>query len=95
MSQSDNMPPKRAVALRYNEGENAPVIVASGMGYLAEKIVEAAAENGVCIFEDTSTATILSRLELGQQIPENLYQAIADIYVYLLRFNPNEAKEKK
>ena len=67
-----------------------PVVVASGMGYLAEKIVEVAADNGVPVYEDNSLATMLSQLELGQEIPPSLYQAIVDIYVYFLEFDPND-----
>ncbi len=81
-------PPQKAVALSYGAGDAAPVIVASGMGYLAEKIVETAAEHNVPIYEDNSLATILTQLQLGQEIPENLYQAIVEIYVYFLRFDP-------
>ena len=80
---------KKAVALQYGEGDMAPVIVASGMGYLAEKIVETAADHGVPIYEDNSLATVLTQLELGQEIPENLYQAIVEIYVYFLQFEPD------
>ena len=62
-----DLPAGRAVALRY--GDNAaPVVVASGMGYLAEKIVEVAADNGVPVYEDNSLATMLSQLELGQEL---------------------------
>lgn len=89
MSESDRRTPSgRAVALQYGESNSAPVIVASGMGYLAEKIVEVAADNGVPIYEDNSLATMLSQLELGQEIPPALYQAIVDIYVYFLEFDP-------
>ena len=77
----------RAVALRY-EGEGAPVVVASGMGFLAEKIVEVASESGVPVYEDTSLATMLSQLSLGQEIPDSLYRAIVEIYVYFLNFDP-------
>lgn len=80
-------PAGRAVALQYGNGA-APVVVASGMGYLAEKIVEVAADNGVPVYEDNSLATMLSQLELGQEIPPSLYQAIVDIYVYFLEFDP-------
>ncbi len=80
----------KAVALHYGEGDAAPVVVASGMGCLAEKIVEVAADNGVPIYEDNSLATILTQLRLGQEIPENLYQAIVEIYVYFLRFDPDK-----
>ena len=83
-----------AVALQYGAGDSAPVVVASGMGYMAEKIVETAADAGVPIYEDNSLATALAQLKLGQEIPEELYQAIVEIYLYFLKFDPNE-KEKK
>lgn len=83
-------PSKKAVALQYGANDAAPVIVASGMGYLAEKIVEVAADNGVPIYEDTSLATVLTQLQLGQEIPEELYKAIVEIYVYFLHFNPKD-----
>lgn len=88
-------PSKKAVALQYEPGNNAPVIVASGMGYMAEKIVEVAADSGVPIYEDNSLATILTQLKLGQEIPEELYKAIVEIYVYFLHFDPNGTKEEK
>ena len=78
----------RAVALSYDGGSGAPVVVASGMGYLAEKIVEVASENGVPVYEDNSLATMLSQLSLGQEIPDSLYRAIVEIYVYFLNFDP-------
>lgn len=60
---------KKAVALRYDVDKNiAPVIVASGMGHVAEKIIEIAGENKVPIYEDTSLTTILTQLELGSEI---------------------------
>ena len=86
-------PSKKAVALQYEAGNSAPVIVASGMGYMAEKIVEVAADSGVPIYEDNSLATILTQLKLGQEIPEELYKAIVEIYVYFLHFDPNSVQE--
>ena len=80
----------RAVALRYDDSASAPVVVATGSGYLAERIVEVAADNGVPVYEDNSLATVLSQLELGQQIPDSLFQAIVEIYVYFLNFDPND-----
>ena len=84
---------KTAVALQYGAGDAAPVVVASGMGYLAEKIVEAATDNGVPVYEDNSLATVLSQLQLGQEIPEELYKAIVEIYVYFLRFDPAQKEQ--
>ena len=92
MSQYDDIRNKKAVALRYDENRDiAPVIVASGLGYMAEKIVEVANENGVPVYEDNSLATVLTQLDLGTAIPEELYQAIVDIYTYFL---VNEVKKE-
>lgn len=93
MSAYDTVKGKKAVALKYSEDDISPVIVASGLGYMAEKIVEVATENDVPIFEDNSLATVLSQLELGREIPENLYQAVVDIYVFFLKFGLNKDKE--
>ena len=80
---------KRAVALKYNSSKNAaPVVVASGSGYVASKVVEIAEKNGVPIYKDDSLATMLSQLELGSEIPEELFKTIVDIYVYFLNYNP-------
>ena len=88
-------PTGRAVALSYDGGTGAPVVVASGMGYMAEKIVEVAAENGVPVYEDNSLATMLSQLSLGQEIPDSLYRAIVEIYVYFLKFDPNDPEKAR
>jgi flagellar biosynthesis protein len=93
-SNTSGDPARRAVALQYAGTDVAPVIVASGMGYLAEKIVEVAADSGVPIYEDNSLATMLSQLKLGQEIPESLYQAIVDIYVYFLEFDPTDPEKQ-
>ena len=80
---------KTAVALKYDEFNNvAPIVVASGIGYMAEKMVELASEHNVPVFEDSSLSTILSQLDLGAEIPEELYQVVIDIYVYFLQYLP-------
>ncbi len=83
----------RAVALQYAGNTKAPVIIASGMGHVAEKMIEVASEHGVPVYEDNSLATILSQMELGREIPEELYQAIVDIYIYFLNFDPNDPEK--
>lgn len=88
-------PVNKAVALRYGAEDAAPVVVASGMGYMAEKIVETASAHGVPIYEDNSLSTLLTQLQLGQEIPENLYQAIVEIYIYFLHFDPTEKENAK
>lgn len=93
MSQFNDLLNKKAVALKYDEDQAAaPVVVASGMGHLAEKIVEIANENGVPVYEDNSLATVLSQLNLGMEIPPELYKAVVDIYAYFLHFVPDKAK---
>lgn len=84
---------KRAVALQYGVGNGAPVIVASGMGHLAEKIVEVATDNGVPVYEDNSLATVLSQMELGKEIPPELYEAVVEIYLYFLNFDPEDPEK--
>ena len=90
MSKSSEQSPRRAVALQYGPGQSAPVIVASGMGNMAEKIVEGATDSGVPVYEDNSLATVLSQMELGREIPKELYEAIVEIYVYFLNFDPDD-----
>jgi len=93
MSASEAGTKKTAVALKYDESNNmAPIVVASGVGYLAEKIIEVATENNVPVFEDSSLSTILSQLDLGVEIPEELYRAVVDIYVYFLNYLPKNKK---
>ncbi|MCI8465836.1 MAG: type III secretion protein [Lachnospiraceae bacterium] len=93
MSEFDDLMKKKAVALKYDPQKNgAPVVVASGMGYLAERITEAAMDAGVPVYEDDSLATILTQLKLGASIPVELYQAIVDIYIYFLGYVPEETE---
>lgn len=91
MSQFDN---KKAAALKYEGTNRAPVIVASGSGYVAEKIVEVAQENKVPIYQDNSLITLLSQLQVGSEIPQELYQAIVDIYVYFLNYKSADEVEE-
>lgn len=91
--ENSGAPAQRAAALRYRAGDGAPVIVASGMGHLAEKIVEVASDNGVPVYEDTSLATVLSQMQLGREIPEELYQAVVEIYLYFLEFDPSDPEK--
>jgi flagellar biosynthesis protein len=97
MSEYKDILRKKAVALRYDINDVAPIIVASGMGHMAEKIVEIAVENDVPVYEDNSLATILTQLELGAEIPQELYKAIVEIYVFFLKYsqgNTQKAQEQ-
>ncbi len=80
----------KAVALRYNkEKDSAPRIVAKGGGLLAEKIIATAREHGITIYEDKELIELLSRIELYQVIPIELYQIIAEVLAFVYRVNKN------
>lgn len=84
---------QKAVAIHYDKNtDNAPKIVAKGKGILAEKIIELAKKNDIPIHEDADLIEILSKLDLGQEIPPELYKLIAEILVYIYKSN-NKAKK--
>jgi flagellar biosynthesis protein len=70
--------PPRAAALRYRTGETAPALVASGRGYVAEAILKAAEDAGIPVREDAVLVEALAHLELGDRVPPELYQAVAE-----------------
>jgi flagellar biosynthesis protein len=72
---------KRVTALRY-EGAGAPKVVASGRGHVADRILAAAQEAGVPVREDPQLAAALSALALGQDVPEELWLAVAEVLAW-------------
>ncbi len=75
--------PKQAIALSYDPEEDAPKVIASGKGQLAEKIIEKAKEHDVPVHRDDKLADTLSRLEIGDMIPPELYEVVAEILVFV------------
>jgi len=73
-----------AVALHYDK-KGAPRVVAKGKGTLGEKIVEIAKENGVPIEENEVLAGALSNVELGEEIPAELYKGVAEVLIFVMR----------
>ena len=86
---SDNSKSKSAVGLKYQQDTPgaAPTIVAKGFGDLAEDIVALARQNGVLVHEDPYLSDFLATLDLGQEIPEQLYHVIAELisFSYVLQ----------
>ncbi|MBO2942762.1 EscU/YscU/HrcU family type III secretion system export apparatus switch protein [Paenibacillus sp. F411] len=77
---------KKAVALKYSPGDSeAPVVTAKGQGKLADTILERAREHGVPVQEDAALVEVLSKLDLDQQIPPELYQLVAEVLTYVYR----------
>ena len=84
MNDSHNKP-TTAVALHY-DGKEAPQITAKGTGELAEKIIALAKEHGIPLHEDAALISLLSKLDLGDEIPQPLYTAVAEViaFAYIL-----------
>ena len=78
---------KKAAALSYEQGEEAPKIIALGKGETALKIIETAKENDLPIFENSGLVETLLQLEIGRQIPPELYNVVAEILVYVSRID--------
>ncbi len=77
---------KKAVALRYDDKKNnAPEVIAKGRGILAEKIIKTAEKYGIEIREDRELVQILSQLDINQEIPPELYKAVAEILIFIYR----------
>jgi len=75
-----------AIALEYDE-ENAPIVNAKGTGELAKRIIEIAKENNIYLQEDNALIEILAELDLGEEIPEELYRAVAEViaFAYIIK----------
>ena len=83
-NKQDEKKVKTAIALEYNPDEDAPKVVASGKGALAERILEQAKQAEVPIHQDDKLAKTLSKLEIGEMIPPELYEVVAEILVFVM-----------
>jgi flagellar biosynthesis protein len=79
---------KGAVALRYEPQKSAsPRVTAHGEGLMAERLIEEAKRHGIPIRENPDLVQILLQLDLGQEIPPSLYQAVAETLIFVYRLN--------
>ena len=84
----DQRNPQQAVALRYQAKKDpAPKMVGKGSGYLAEKILELAKQHNIPIRQDKNLLQILSRLDLNQEVPADVYRAVAEILAFVYRLS--------
>lgn len=82
----------QAAALKYDMGrDSAPLIVGLGQGYVAQKMLETAEENKIPIVEDESLLSVLNRFSAGDEIPEELYQVVAQILVFIGKLDGSAA----
>lgn len=74
---------KQAIAIQYNPDDVATKILASGTGIIADKIIEKAKSSDVPLYEDNKLANTLSKLDIGEYIPPELYSIVAEILVFV------------
>jgi flagellar biosynthesis protein len=82
---------KNAIALAYQSGDSAPKVVAKGRGLIAQAIIERAKEHGVFVHESEALVSILMQVELDENIPPQLYQAVAELLAWIYRLERKEA----
>ena len=79
------LPPRRATALRYERGEHAPKVTATGRGLVADRIIAAAQEAGIPVRSDPALAEALGALELDADVPEAMWRAVAETLAWAYR----------
>lgn len=85
---------KRAAALSYDKiGSSAPKVTALGEGLIAENIIEQALAHDIPIMEDASLVELLANLNINEAIPEELFQAVAEVFAYVYRLDKLNAKD--
>ena len=95
MADRDKNKIRQAIALEYDPDEEAPRVIASGRGELAERIIEKAKEAEVPVHQDGKLADTLSRLEIGDMIPPELYEVVAEILVFVDSMDKIRSKIKR
>lgn len=83
MNNNETDKPKQAIALTYQNFNNAPKVVAKGTGFMAEKIMVTAKQNAVPVYQNKTLASMLMAIELDREIPPELYQAVAEVLAYI------------
>lgn len=87
---------KEAVALSYNPAEaDAPRVIAKGKGKIAETILSKAQEYDVPIQEDPSLLELLSQLDINESIPEELYQAVSEVFAFIYHIDQQHELKRK
>jgi flagellar biosynthesis protein len=86
---------RRATALKYVQGERAPRVTATGAGLVAERILAAAREAGIPVRHDPALAEALAKLELGADVPEALWTAVAETLAWAYRLDAQAARGQR
>ncbi len=84
---------KEAVALGYTQNEEAPRVIAKGKGLIADNILAKAKEHDIPIQEDPSLVNLLGKLDINEAIPEELYQAVAEVFAFVYKMDREASKK--
>lgn len=90
---SQNSKKRRAVALKYPQGVEAPLIIAKGEGRIAEQIINEAEKNNIHIEEDSALVDLLGLSEVGSLVPETAWKSLAVIFSFILSDKEEEKSE--
>lgn len=83
---------RKAAALKYENGYDVPIVTAAGVGYVADRILEKAEENKIPVVKNETLAELLNNVEVGSEIPDELYDAVAKIIVYVMDLDKKASK---
>jgi flagellar biosynthesis protein len=86
---------RKAAAIKYNQGDGSPRVVASGKGIVADRIMEKAREFEVPFFQNEALANSLLDINVGENIPPQLYKAVAEVFIWLLNSEKDALFEKQ
>ncbi|KON89105.1 type III secretion exporter [Sporosarcina globispora] len=87
---------KEAVALTYDPvSQGAPRVSAKGKGLIAENILASAKEHDIPIQEDPALVELLGKFNINEGIPEDLYQAVAEVFAFIYRADQEAGKREK
>jgi flagellar biosynthesis protein len=91
----EHMKKRKAVALSYDDQKMpSPVVVAKGKGDIAQRIVEQAKKYDIPIQEDPTLVELLSQINLNQQIPEELFKVVAEVFAFIYRLDRQTPKKE-
>ncbi|MCL2016529.1 MAG: EscU/YscU/HrcU family type III secretion system export apparatus switch protein [Defluviitaleaceae bacterium] len=88
-------PRQKAVALQYNPDELAPKVMAKGVGTIAEKILERAKDAEINVYQDAELVNELTKLDLGEHIPPDLYDVVAQVLIFISELDKSAGKSAR
>ena len=95
MDNRQNRLRQKAVAIKYNQDEHAPKVVAKGAGVIAERIIEEAKDGEVAVYQDAELVSELTKMDLGQHIPPELYEVVAQVLIFINDLDRNAGRKER